>query len=64
LGKLLLNHRKTSDALRHLTAAEKLDPSNGAAHLALARAYRILASTADQSRELAKYRELEARQER
>jgi tetratricopeptide (TPR) repeat protein len=61
LGRLLLNHDKTSDALRHLEAAEKLDPYNGPAHLALARAYGILARTADQSRQLALYRELEAR---
>jgi tetratricopeptide (TPR) repeat protein len=64
LGKLLLNHDKTSDALRHLEAAEKLDPYNGPAHLALARAYRILARTADQSRQLALYRDLETRKAR
>jgi len=64
LGKLLLDHDKTADALRHLEAAEKLDPDNAPPHLALARAYRILARTGDQSRQLALYRELEARKTR
>ena len=59
LGKLLLENGKASEALRHLEAAAELDPRNSATHLALANAYRVLGRTADQSRELKLFRELE-----
>ena len=60
LGKLMLDGGKAADAVGHLEAAAKLDPTNGATHLALASAYRLLARTGDQSRELRIYRDLEA----
>ena len=64
LGKLMLDGGKAAEAVGHLQAAAKLDPSNGATHLALASAYRLLARTGDQSRELGIYRELEAQKAR
>jgi tetratricopeptide (TPR) repeat protein len=64
LGKLLLEGGKAPEALGHLEWAAKLDPSNGATHLALASAYRLLARGDDQTRELQIYRELEAQKAR
>jgi len=64
LGKLLLDDGKASQALQHLEAAAKLDPRNPATHLALASAYRLLARSSDQSRELGTYRELQAEKAR
>ena len=64
LGKLMLDGGKAADAVGHLEAAAKLDPTNGATHLALASAYRLLARTGDQSRELRIYRDLEAQKAR
>lgn len=60
LGKLLREQGKASEALPHLKSAAKLDRNNSAIRLELAGAYRDLGRTADQAKELARYRELEA----
>jgi len=64
LGKLLLREGQASEALHHLEAATKLDPANRSAHIILANTYRALGRTADQAKELERYRELQKQEVR
>jgi len=58
LGKLLLREEKVTEALPQLEAAAMLDPANRTVHITLANTYRALGRSADQAKELERYRKL------
>ncbi|HUY80946.1 MAG TPA: tetratricopeptide repeat protein [Acidobacteriaceae bacterium] len=60
VGKMLMDDGKAQQALPHLEAAAKLDPSKAYVHYQLQAAYRKLSRTADANRELAIYEKMKA----
>jgi Flp pilus assembly protein TadD len=60
LGKILLDRGQTSDAIRFLEAAARLEPQTDYLHYQLQAAYRKENRIADADRELEIYRQIKA----
>ncbi|HEX7424657.1 MAG TPA: tetratricopeptide repeat protein, partial [Terriglobales bacterium] len=64
LGKILMSTGHPEEALPHLLAAVRVDPTNAGAHYRLSQLYRQLGRTSDVEKEIATFKELRKAEER